>query len=349
MTKKRKIIVFSILGSVTLLIIIAVIFSICFYLSFKNFDPLEIGKDKSKDDFPAILSSDIVEYEGNLYKYNDDIVNILFIGMDNDADDIIVPNQIISSGGQADVMILLSIDTLNNKFFMFNIYRDCMTDISVYDAFGQYVGNEVSQIALAHAYGDGGTRSAKLTQQAVSAMLSNLKIYRYIRLNIEGLIKATDIIGGVEVTLPEDIKILNVDYKSGQRIKMNGNQTELYLRYRDHNNLESSLDRSARHMHFINELFPQMAGKIKGDPLSILNIYNRLEKYVNTDLSIQELSYVLQTLDNSSFDTKKTLQIPGAMKKGEKFAEFIVDKSKLYDIIISEYYYLLPDDEVKTN
>ena len=69
---------------------------------------------------------------------------------------------------------------------------------------GEKLGKEKGQIALQYAYGDGGRKSCWLTKNAVSELLYGVKIDAYLAMTIEGIAKATDLIGGVTLTVPED-------------------------------------------------------------------------------------------------------------------------------------------------
>jgi LCP family protein required for cell wall assembly len=337
-SKTLKIILFSVLGLFAAALVAASSIGLYLFISFKNFDPSSMSVSKNSK-IPVVPPADVVEHGGKSYKYNDDIVNVLFIGMDRDVDEIKYPDQIVFRGGQADVLILLSIDTKNKTYFLFNIYRDCMTEVAVYDATGKYIENKVRQIALAHAYGDGQTFSAELTEAAVSNLLGGIKIFRYIRFSVDGIASAADLFGGVAITLPKDAVILGKQYKAGEKLTMNGKQTESYLRSRTFGSFDSGIERSEKQLHFIRALLPQVGNRLNTDPLSIFDIYTKLEKFINTNLSFQEIYYVLETMGSGS-DLKNVLQIPISEKKlGENnFVEFIVDIDKLYDIIVNSYY-----------
>jgi len=337
--KKRKpwkIILFSFLGMLAAIILTAAGIGTYFYFSIKNFDPKTISEPREKFTLPLVPTMDIIEYNGKSYKYNDDIVNILFIGVDEGEREV---SGIVASGGQADTLMLLSIDTKNRTYFIFNILRDAMTEISVFDLGGNFIRNEIAQIALAHHYGDGKMLSAHLTEQAVSNLLYGLKIYRFVRLNIKGIPVAADLFGGVTVTLEQDMRMLGENYKTGEVLTMNGEQTEFYVRNRDTNVLTSSMERSDRQMRFLQALFPQIEKKVKKDPLSVIDIYNQLGKYVQTNMSIPELSYVLGFLNEAGFNVVNSVSLPGEIQHGERFAEFIVDNEELYDIMIGSYYH----------
>ena len=343
--KKRKvwkIVMFSILGLIAAVIFTAVSVGAYFYFSIKSFDPASISQPREKFVLPVVPAPDIVEYNGESYKYNDDIINVLFIGTDKKSEEVA---GIVAQGGQADVLILLSINTKDRTYSLFNILRDSMTEISVYDVGGNFVRNEIAQIALAHHYGDAGNFSAQLTEQAAANLLYGIKIYRYIRLDVDGLVAATDLFGGVTVTLDEDAQILKKDYSAGEKLTLNGEQVENYLRNRDISVLTSSMERSGRQMRFLKSLVPQVSSKVKGDPLSVLNIYSQLGKYVSTNMTVPELTYIIEVLIESGFNIDDILSLPGEMQQGEIFAEFIVDRTELYDIIINNYYYIIDKEK----
>ena len=338
-----KIILRSLLAVLAVIILVTAGVGIYFYLAIKYFDPLSMTLPRGN--VPAVPPRDIIEYNGKFYRYNDDIVNILFIGMDNSISEIAAPNRLLISGGNADALILLSIDTVNRTTFLLNILRDTMTEIAIHDIQGNFLRNEISQIALAHHYGDGREFSARLTTQAVSNLLFDLNIFRHIRLNIDGLVAATDLFGGVRLTLPDETVIAGRRYSAGESITLNGRQANDYLRRRERT-MTASTERSERHLHFIRAIFPQVGAAVKNDPFSIINTYSQLEQYVSTNMTIPELNYALQILTETGFDINNTLRVPGELIMGEILVEFIVDKDELYDIIINNYYISISEHEI---
>ena len=78
-----------------------------------------------------------------------------------------------------------------------------MTEITLFDYFGNELGKDVQHLALAYAYGDGREQSCELMTEAVSDLMFGLQIDSYFATNISTVQILNDEIGGVEV-LVED-------------------------------------------------------------------------------------------------------------------------------------------------
>ena len=97
-----------------------------------------------------------VTYQGEKYVYNEDLVSILFLGVDKEAFE---EGGTVGDGkaGQADALFLLVLDTKTGKSRLIAISRDTMTDVNVYSDLGNFIGTEKLQLCLAYTYGDGTT------------------------------------------------------------------------------------------------------------------------------------------------------------------------------------------------
>ena len=62
-----------------------------------------------------------------------------------------------------------------------------MTEIEVFDYFGEPLGNETQQLTLAYAFGDGREESCELTAEALSKLLFGLKIDGYFAVNMDSI------------------------------------------------------------------------------------------------------------------------------------------------------------------
>ena len=63
-------------------------------------------------------------YNGAKYKYNEDNINILFMGVDRDMQD--TGEKVIGENGQADVLIWAALDSKTGHLSLINISRDAM-------------------------------------------------------------------------------------------------------------------------------------------------------------------------------------------------------------------------------
>ena len=76
-----------------------------------------------------------VTYQGEKYVYNEELVSILFLGVDKEAFE---EGGTVGDGkaGQADALFLLVLDTKTGKSRLIAISRDTMTDVNVYSDLG---------------------------------------------------------------------------------------------------------------------------------------------------------------------------------------------------------------------
>ncbi len=108
--------------------------------------------------------------------------------------------------------------TKNQKSYslrLIGISRDTMTDIATYDRQGNYVGESKNHLALAFSYGATKNEGAEFVKDAVSNLFYNLPIHGYAAIDWDALGKINDSVGGVTVTLTEDMVLGGEPFKSG--------------------------------------------------------------------------------------------------------------------------------------
>ena len=84
---------------------------------------------KEKED--VINEENYILYQGERYKFNDQIISILCIGVDKER--FSEGQTVIGQAGQADTLILLVLDRKTKQITFINISRDSMTDIEIYN------------------------------------------------------------------------------------------------------------------------------------------------------------------------------------------------------------------------
>ena len=155
-----------------------------------------------------------VTYQGEKYVYNEDLVSILFLGVDKEAFE---EGGTVGDGkaGQADALFLLVLDTKTGKSRLIAISRDTMTDVNVYSDLGNFIGTEKLQLCLAYTYGDGKEKSCENTVRAVSRLFYGMPVAAYAALDLDAIAVLTDAVGGVEVTVTKDLTIQDPSLKEG--------------------------------------------------------------------------------------------------------------------------------------
>lgn len=268
-----------------------------------------------------------VFYNGMEYVYNYNLRNILFIGVDKTNE---FGEYEEGYAGQADCLILLTMNKDEKKTTLLEISRDSMTDVQVYAKDGTDMGVERMQIATQYAYGDGQRRSCQLTANAVSTLLYEIPVHSYISLNIEGVKTVTDLMGGVTITIPKDYTHIDSLFVEGKTIKLNGEQAERYVRYRDTETVGSNNERMERQTHFLRALALQLQGR---EIPWYQEIREGAKDYLVTDITVKEMERLSEyTMDDN------IQMVPGEIQAGELHDEFIVDGEKLKEIVINSLY-----------
>ena len=273
-----------------------------------------------------------IYHDGKEYVYNKNVKNILFLGIDKGEE--ITLNETLGKGGQADTIMLFSIDRENQTTRILQISRNAMTDIDLYDKNGNYYTSIKAQLATQYAYGNGADTSCWATKRTVSELLNNLPIAGYFALDISGVSVINDMIGGVTITIPEDYTEIDPAFVKGATITLNGKQAEKYVRYRDPNMIGGNDLRMQRQAQYIPALLDSLS-KISEKTDEELNLMmDAISKYMVTDLSADDLKVMLK----SEINMENIETVPGESKKGEIYEEFYVDEENLQKILIKMFY-----------
>ena len=289
------------------------------------------GDSGSAGEAPSGAGKAEIVYQGNTYVYNQDIRNILFLGVDKKAE--MQKEEYSGRGGQSDALILLSLNTKDKTAFMLNISRDTMTDIDIYDMSGNLLKTEEAQIALQYAYGDGEKRSCWLTKKAVSHLLNDLPIHAYLALNIDGISTINDVLGGVEITVPEDYTFIDPAFVKGETLTLTGNQAERYVRYRDIQETGSNDGRMIRQNQFLKALVQMLRNKASDDDKIIDALYTAGKAYMTTDMTADQMKELTEYQLDDSF-----LKVPGEIHAGAEHDEYQVNYDALENLLIEKFY-----------
>lgn len=313
----------SVLVSMTVILIVLALVAVGIYARQE--------KNTTKDTTEQIEEDDdsLITYNGKKYKYNTDIKTILFLGVDR-SEKVEVDSQ-PGEGGQADTILLLLLDQTEKKMKVMEVSRDTMIDIAIYDASGSFLAKEKAQIALQYAYGNSTRKSSQLMKNTVSNLLYGVPVNDVITLDIEGVAKVVDAIGGVSVTIPEDYSMIDPLFVAGARIHMNGTQAERYIRYRDTTVTGSNDDRMKRQNQFLMALIEQLkdADKTKLYDAAM----GSAKEYIYTDVNAEELKGLSDYTCEEQMNT-----VPGEMEAGEEHDEFYPNESELYEIVLKLFY-----------
>lgn len=274
---------------------------------------------------------EFVVYNGKTYEYNKNITSILFMGVDKRE---LEETEVKGTGGQADVIVLLAVDTKTGKISMINISRDTMTDVTVYSANGGYVGSEEQQLCLAYAYGDGKKTSCENTVNSVKRLFYNIPIKSYLALDLDGIAAVNDSIGGVDVTSPETVG----NFVNGQNYHLEGSLAESFVRSRNHESADANTLRMQRQQVYATQFMNKVISATKEKITTPVDLFNSSSPYTCTNLNPSKILYLAQSVVMSNGMSVEMNTVPGEAKMGEIYAEYYVNESEFYELFLNVFY-----------
>lgn len=280
-----------------------------------------------------------VRYHGGIYRYNEDILTFLFLGIDKLSEVKPVKNSI--DGGQSDAIFLLVLNPVNKEATVIGIPRDTMAEVEVYDKKGKYRGTDIRQICLQHGYGDGAELSCERSVTAVSKLFYNLPIHGYCALNMGAIPLLNDAVGGVDVIALEDASLSEVKSfraKKGEALHLEGMDAYVYLRARDTGQSKSAAGRLERQKQYLTAYASKAVEALKSDITLPVSLYNTLSKYMVTDITIDEVSYLATRVAEYQFPEENMFSLAGDINTEGKYEKFYVDEQALYELILKVFY-----------
>lgn len=274
-----------------------------------------------------------LNYQGTDYPLKKHIQTILLIGTDSTEEYAETPEEDRNfySYHQADFLMLLVLDRDAETARVIQLNRDTMTDVPWLDVFGEYGGTEYKQLCLAFNYGDGGAVSCKNTVRAVSSLLFDLPIHAYIQLPMTAIPQLNDLVGGVSVTIAEDMTAVDPDFTEGSTIRLTGAQAEGFVRARKVLADDTNIARMRRQREYLDSFIKCTEDALQSDPLFSVRVLDTLGNVLQTNLTDTQMSNLLQELEK--FDIAPIAFSDGTLKTGAKYYEFYVNESSLWEIV----------------
>jgi polyisoprenyl-teichoic acid--peptidoglycan teichoic acid transferase len=290
-------------------------------------------------DEKAVFDGDRISGGGLRFSELTRPVNILVMGMSVLPPDVQNPPtdskhlkylpQVNSFDGLSDVMLLIKFDPEKKKLVMLSVPRDTRTEID---------GHGIKKINAANVHG-----GPALTAKTVSKLLDGVGIDRYIRINVLGVGKLVDALGGVTVYVPKDMKYqddsqhLYINLKKGKQ-HLNGNQALQLLRYRHDEN--GDIGRIQRQQIVIRALMDQTLNpSTLGRPDRLDKILNVVKENLDTNLTVEELVALVGFGVRTNRSNMQMLMVPGRFsEKGEFDASYWLPNKRAIAKVMSQHF-----------
>ena len=297
---------------------------------------VQLNDEITTTEEPLELKEGQIVVEGEVWEYNKDIMTFLCMGVDSRKG--ITEAKTPGKAGQADALLMVVVNPHKEEINVIAINRDTMTDIEIYDTSGMYLEEEKAQITLQYAYGDGREKSCQLMEQTVSDLFYGIPIHGYGALDMQSIATLNDAVGGVEVTVLEDLTKFKWDWTKGAQVHLTGKDALLYIQKRDTSYMGTNLGRAERQKQYLTAYVKQLKQKMKEDVTFPVILLGQIQKHMVTSLNVQEITFLADTLLGYDFSMENIISIPGESRMGEKHEEFYIDDAALKQIVIDVFY-----------
>lgn len=277
-----------------------------------------------------------VKYQGEVYAYNEEILTFLIMGIDKQSDVEEVTEG--TDGGQADALFLLVLNPKDKSIKVVGINRNTMTDIDIYDDYGEYVSTVKAQLAIQHGFGNGMEESCEYQKKAVENLFYQLPVHGYAAINMSAVATINDAVGGVDVTIPADLDGINEDFVEGSRVHLMGENAFWYVKYRDTDVFGSADMRLERQKMYLNGFIEAAKQAVHKDISTAIGLYQAVKPWMVTDVSLDEAAYLAPVLADYEFNGDDFYLLQGETVMGEQYEEFYLDEDALFGMILDIFY-----------
>ena len=265
-------------------------------------------------------------------------VNILFLGIkvissdlegkgiEYEKQDVGYHHLVNSFDGLSDSMLLLRFDPEKEKVSVLSIPRDTRVYIE---------GHGVRKINHANDYG------GPALAAGVASELLGIKIDRYVRVNVQGVEKLIDALGGVTVNVPKDMKYndfsqhLYIDLKKGIQ-HLDGDKAMQFLRYRyDGYGDISRVQRQQMLMRAAVEQTLKPATVIK-----VPKLLSVIQSHLDTNLTVRELMALSNFASKTERSDIKMMMLPGDFNNGNDQVSYWLPNERKINRLMTQHFEL---------
>ena len=241
------------------------------------------------------MNAGTVLWKGEKYRKKPGVTTILIGGIDREAEEQQgVGTDRYRNGGQADFLLLLAIDQNSRQIRQLQIDRDTMAEATVLSVFGQETGTRIMQICLSHAFGANKEENASYTVRAVRGLMNELEIDGYYMLDYGAINILNEALGGLTVTVPDDMTSVNPLWEKGSAVTLSGGEAETFVRTRKTVGEGTNEERMRRQNEFMRSAVTAIRLKLSQDAAFGSRLLSSLKSHAATDFSDQQLQEEIQ-------------------------------------------------------
>lgn len=289
----------------------------------------------------------LVDIGDKLYGFDHRLETFLFVGTDNSGSGNSDPEDF--RGPMADFLLLMVLDHTKNTIGYLQIDRNTVTDVDELDASGEVIDTRELQICTAHWYGRNPEMCAENTVNAVKSYLGDLEnIDGYFVINMDDIGRLNHTVGGVEVTIEDDMDAADATLAKGKTLVLDDEQAEHFLRARTNVEGSKNAERMKRQRQYMTSFFEKVKEKTMENPKFGIDLWDMLKDVSVSNMNGNDFSRIAQKLlkgENKGIHTIKGETVLGyILEDGVEHEEFYPDVDSLRDEMV-ELFSLVPVED----
>jgi LCP family protein required for cell wall assembly len=250
-----------------------------------------------------------------------DRINILVLGLDEPQDETgkVITADLRSGWSRSDVMMVISIDPETRDVGVLSIPRDTRVKIS----------GKGTMEKIAHAHIIGGPKNGPLVAMRTVRDFLGIDLRYYVRTNVQGFERIVDILGGIEIDVPQDMlyydptQNLKIDLKAGRQV-LDGEKAIQFVRFREYANAD--IGRIQAQQMFINAMVKRAFSL--GTVFRLPALSSELAKQVDTNLDTGQMLNLAALAARLDRDRIETGTVPGVPQTIDGLDYWIPDAPK---------------------
>lgn len=251
-------------------------------------------------------------------------VNVVLMGIDRVPD--AEPGSPESFSSRSDTLMVARLDPETETITLLSVPRDTQVEVPGYG---------LTKINHANWFG-----GPQLVRDVIAHNFNGLDLDRYVRIDTGAFRALVDLVGGLEVTVPEDMYYedqtqgLYIDLKAGRQV-LNGDQAEQFARFR--HDAYGDIGRVQRQQMLLKALQqkmtqPQMVTKVP----QLLEVF---QDYVDTNLTLEEMAALASFGLQQDATAVKMVLLPGRASSPDEFVAsyWLMDEAARDRILAADF------------
>ena len=274
-----------------------------------------------------------IYYNGEKYIYRERLETLLILGID---DVERTESASYRNFSQPDLIVLAVFDPSDKTCTLLQLNRDTMTEVQALDSFGNVIGLEREQLALAHTYGNGLEPSCENTVDAVSRFLYGVQIDNYVALTMDAIPVLNDLVGGVTVRVEDDFSAVTDSLPMGETVLLTSENVETFVRARSSMPEPTNVNRMKRQRVYMTAFVDALRETMAKNGSFVFDAYASVSNSMVSDCSVYDLDDYAKRFSGFLLTDIRTPE--GEVKEGREFLEFHANEESLQKLVLELFY-----------